>query len=1069
MRKLALLFLLLGLVGAAAATTFTPDLTAKLNTSPPAGGLIRVLITMEEQVNSDYLFAATAGMNKQAKRQFVVDQLNQLAEATQAGVKAYLESWEPSGDVKHLQSVSIVNLVHCLATPEVIRGLMNYPEIDEVAYDPERYMLDGEQPSYKPAPPGLDEIAWGVTDVHAPEVWQQGFTGAGVIVSITDTGVNYNHVDLADHLWDGGTQYPHHGYDFYNNDNDPIDQGPLGHGTHCAGSVASDGTAGSQCGVAPDAIIMCVQVLSGGGSGSEGQIISGLNFSVQQGADIFSMSLGHAGGGSVSQKQLYRNACINALAAGVIGAVASGNERTSYQPPNSVRVPGNCPPPWLHPGQTLTGGLSCVVTCGATQSNHQIATFSSPGPVTWATISPWLDYAWNPGMGLIDPDVSAPGVNIKSCAWNNNNGYLDGWDGTSMATPHIAGGMALLLSKDPNLTPDLIDMYLETYAVDYGPVGKDNDFGAGIMHCLNSINAVPVGTGPYLVVANKVIDDIGGNNNNAPDPGETCSMVVTLNNVGPGAATNVVGTLSTTSPYLTITQNSSNYPNLAHLQQGQGSPPYMFNISSNCPQGQSIICALHITADSAYTNDVNISFIAGDPLNMASGPDGYGYSAYDPFDVPELPVYQWVEISSDSGGAGTMVPFTADDQTFILPLPFTFQYYGVDYDTFTVGANGWVAMGGVAADDYSNSGIPNADGPERMIAAYWEDLSPQRTNSGKVWRWFDATNHRLVIEYNHIEQFTPTGSFETFEVILLDPAFYPTNSGDGRIKCQYKDMSTAAASEGTMGIENASETIGIQYFFDGAYEQHAHAVTDGFAILYTTPVSGGVNMSVTLIPYGTPIVIPSNGGSFSYNIAAANLGSSQTIADIWCLITLPNGHIAGPTLGPVSVTFPAGYSLNRDRTQNIPRSAPPGNYTYNAYVGVYPSTIYDQDSFAFAKSTTGGGSWVNDWANTGQSFDEGLGGTPSTASAPEGFAFHGAYPNPFNPRTAISYQLPADSHVMLRVYDLAGRMVAELVNGMRDAGIHQVTWDASGLPSGLYFCRIEAGSFTAVAKMMLIK
>ena len=78
-------------------------------------------------------------------------------------------------------------------------------------------------------------------------------------------------------------------------------------------------------------------------------------------------------------------------------------------------------------------------------------------------------------------------------------------------------------------------------------------------------------------------------------------------------------------------------------------------------------------------------------------------------------------------------------------------------------------------------------------------------------------------------------------------------------------------------------------------------------------------------------------------------------------------------------------------------------------------------------------------------------------------------PNPFNPITAISYQLPAVSYVNLRIYDAAGRLETELVNGQRDAGMHQVTWDASGLPSGLYFCRIEAGNFRDVIKMMLVK
>ena len=1068
MRKLARIFLVFCLAGTAFATTFTADLADKLNTSPK-NELIRVLITMEEQADFDWMIAATATKTKMERRQFVIEHLNQIAQRTQAEVYAYLDGWQASGKVKHLQSTSIVNLLHCLATPEVIRGLKNFPEIAEIAYDPEIFLLDGVAPSSEPYEfDGGDEIAWGVADVHAPEVWNQGFNGTGVLVSVIDTGVNYNHLDLADHMWNGGPSYPNHGWDFYNNDNDPIDQGPLGHGTHCAGSVASDGTAGSQCGVAPNATIMAVQVLSGSGYGSEGQIISGINFSVQQGADIFSMSLGHAGGGTVTQKQQYRTACNNALAAGVIGAVAAGNENGSYPPPNNIRVPGNCPPPWLHPDQLVTGGLSCVVTCGATQSNHTIASFSSRGPVTWASISPWFDYAYNPGMGLIDPDISAPGVNIKSCAWNNNSGYAY-MDGTSMATPHVAGGMALLLSKDPSLTPDLVDMYLEMYATDLGAVGKDNTFGSGLMNCLNSINAVPVGTGPYIIVADRQLDDIGGNNNGAPDPGETCSMVVTLNNVGQGQATNVVGTLTTADPFVTITQNTSYFPDLGHLQQGQGSPEFLFDVSSACPQGRYITCVLHVAADSAYTTDANITFIVGDPLNNPSGPDAYGYRAYDPYDAPELPVYNWVEISADSSGSGTLIAFTQDDQVFNFDLPFSFVYYGQTFNRYTVGANGWVAMGDVTADDYSNSAIPNVDGPEAMIAAYWEDLSPQRTNSGKVWRWYDSANHRLVVEYNHIEQYSPTGSFETFQVILYDPAHYPTTTGDGRIQVQYKEMSAAAQSEGTIGIENPAETIGIQYFFDGARDPNAHPITNRFAILYTTPTSAQPpTLDITLTPINPPIQIPAAGGSFNFNASVANNGTSPATFDTWIMVLLPSQSWYGPVLGPVNLTLPGGISISRQRTQNVPGSAPAGTYTYRGYVGTYSAVKLDSSSFDFNKLAAGGTVGIENWANSGESFEffssEGL-----SSAAPEAFTLGPNHPNPFNPVTKISFSLPHALQVKLEVFDVSGRLVATLVNGYRAAGAYEAVFDAAGMPSGLYFYRLEAGGFLATGKMLLLK
>jgi len=88
---------------------------------------------------------------------------------------------------------------------------------------------------------------------------------------------------------------------------------------------------------------------------------------------------------------------------------------------------------------------------------------------------------------------------------------------------------------------------------------------------------------------------------------------------------------------------------------------------------------------------------------------------------------------------------------------------------------------------------------------------------------------------------------------------------------------------------------------------------------------------------------------------------------------------------------------------------------------------------------------------------------------PEQFALFQCTPNPFNPTTVLSYQLQVASEVNLEIYDIQGRQVAKLVNGWRDAGSHEVTFDASGLSSGMYFYKIEAGEFTSVRKMVLVK
>jgi subtilisin family serine protease len=175
------------------------------------------------------------------------------------------------------------------------------------------------------------------------------------------------------------------------------------------------------------------------------------------------------------------------LAVGVHHSVAAGNEGPSAP---SIRCPGDCPPPWRHtPEQVATGAFASVTTVGATDSGDAIASFSSRGPVNWETIAPWFD--WNdtpPNAGLIDPDVCAPGVGVISCSYSNPSGYTS-MDGTSMATPHVAGAMALMLDANPFLSCSQVNQILEETAVDLGAAGKENIFGAGRINALAAVQA----------------------------------------------------------------------------------------------------------------------------------------------------------------------------------------------------------------------------------------------------------------------------------------------------------------------------------------------------------------------------------------------------------------------------------------------------------------------------------------------------------------------------------------------------------------------------------------------------
>jgi len=228
------------------------------------------------------------------------------------------------------------------------------------------------------------------------------------------------------------------------------------------------------------------------------------------------------------------------------------------------------------------------------------------------------------------------------------------------------------------------------------------------------------------------------------------------------------------------------------------------------------------------------------------------------------------------------------------------------------------------------------------------------------------------------------------------------------------------------------------------------------------------DVMVTLTPYNPPIQIPANGGSFNFNIEVANTGSNPETFDIWTMATLPTGSEYGPIINVPNFTAPANWSADRDRTQSVPGGAPTGMYTYDAYIGFYPDDIWNEDHFDFEKlGIDDGGSIVSGWNCWGESFD----GPTSSASLqmPNGYALLGAYPNPFNPTTTISFELAAASIVELAVYDIQGREVAMLAGGWRSAGTHEVTFNASDLTSGVYFAKLIARDYQAAQKLLLVK
>ena len=531
-----------------AQSTIEPRLQEVL--SQKGDEMISVNIILKSQMNFNNLRSRSEGIiDKDARRNVLVDELKNFTEKEQKEILSILDAEQRSSKVKDISCHWLANYINCSTTADVIYQLSQHPDVLVIGYNEEKVLVSNNYSERAEYVTGMTE---NITKVNADDVWNMGYTGDGVVVAVIDSGVNYNHVDIANNLWDGGAEFPNHGYNTFDGNNDPMDR--FGHGTHCAGTICGDGTSGTKTGIAPKATLMCVKSVSDEGTGTAHNINSGMEWAVEHNADVLSMSLGVTLP-ELSEKTMLRRSCVTALELGVVASVAAGNyganEYMMIKPvPDNVIIPGGCPPPWLHPDQQgNTGALSCVVSVGAVDYNDNPADFSSQGPVTWQE-SEFNDYPYNPGIGLIRPDICAPGVSIVSLDYSSNNGHTS-MNGTSMATPCVAGIMCLMLEKDPSLTPADICRILETTSVKLSNT-KSNKTGTGRVDALAAMNAID--NGDFRYVSHK-INDKNGNNNGNINPGENANIDITFNNSSDDSFSNVKAVLRSSSEYVTITDS----------------------------------------------------------------------------------------------------------------------------------------------------------------------------------------------------------------------------------------------------------------------------------------------------------------------------------------------------------------------------------------------------------------------------------------------------------------------------------------------------------------------------------
>ncbi len=1107
--------------------SITQPLQEKIKNTP-SQEFIRIYIALEDNYKFELLQNELSLLDKDEQREKVKSELKSFYFDSQKDILSQMEVLKNKEMIAHIKPLWITNVIICEATASAIHEISERNDIRRIDEDEYRIVIPKRNDEFSGNEnENTREITWNVTLVNADDVWAEGYTGSGVLVAVIDTGVNYNHQDLEDHVWDGGSFFPLHGYDFHNNDNNPMDD--HGHGTHCSGTVAGDGTAGSQTGIAPDAQIMALKVLDNAGGGYESSSWEAIEFAVDHNVDIMSISLGwmHSWG---PDRNSWRNSMNAALFSGLIASVAAANagEDLGGSPiPDNVATPGDIPPPWLHPDQTLTGGLSAVTCVGATNSNDVIAGFSSRGPSSWENVSPFNDYPYSPEMGLLRPDVSAPGVNIKSLAHYSNTGYESGWSGTSMATPCVAGVMALMKSKDPNIAPAQISEILEMTALHLGTIGKNNSYGSGRVDAFEAVNEVfgePIP--PYPA--------------ESPVPADnqfSVSLDSELRWSNGGGAISYLVFMGTDNPPTNMVFGEWVDSPIFIPSQLEFEIEYFWQITSINQYGETEGTIWSFIT----TGPPDETYESGDFSQFPWHSQGYDISwpNEDPVEeytiTGELENVNWTVTNEDSyAGVFSAKSSPIDhNQASIISINVTSlidDYIGFHYRV---------------ASEYSPSGSYFYDGLmffiDDEVMGYFQPTGPEDT----PWTFvsYPVPQGEHVFTWAYVKDGGGGSTDMEEDCAWIDDIYFPTmETLTGNLTIDLM------ADWNMIGLPLLTDDLSYSAVFPGAIENTLYyfsptgyvSVTElspglGYWLRFTEDNTAEIqgqlinNLSITLnndwnlitgistevevenINDPQNLIIPST----IYAYGSAGYLASNTIqpgkgywlrsngeGDIIFSSNLRSGkkkditeHLScnSITINRNTLFFGNGISEEYLLSYSLPPLPPEGafdvrfpeNMKYSKNGGTIsiqsinepirieyqlknPNEIWSLSNQNGETFNLNGDGYLTLDGNDNEYF------LKKVSPHPETFALLKSFPNPFNPVTTITYTVPEDSYIKLDVFSVKGELIYQFENGFKPRGTYSISWhgknkvgDRSG--SGIYIGKLSTGKEIITHKMLLLK
>ena len=361
---------------------------------------------------------------------------------------------QKTSDIQKMESLWINNSMIITAKTSFIRSLADRDDLERLDLDAKLRLFEPIEGTSEKVMDTQDST-YGLKKIQAMRVWNElGLNGEGVVVGVLDSGIDSDHESLSGRVLKTK--------DFVSSYEDNVPNDGHGHGTHCSGTIGGTNAGGKHIGVAPGVNFIMAKIFGDTGSTTTAAIMNGMQWITDPDNDPetndFPRVVSNSWGGPLRDK--WQGIINTWRSIGIIPVFAAGN---SGPRPGTIGAPG---------------AYKEVISIGATDSQDDIARFSSRGPVNYK------------GEIYIKPDISAPGVDVYSA--KPGGGYQN-MSGTSMATPHVAGVVALMLQANPDIEVERVREILQDTSLDLGKPGRDPFFGSGRINAFDAVSLVITG------------------------------------------------------------------------------------------------------------------------------------------------------------------------------------------------------------------------------------------------------------------------------------------------------------------------------------------------------------------------------------------------------------------------------------------------------------------------------------------------------------------------------------------------------------------------------------------------